>query len=156
METRGTDSNLPDNGDSTRNVAEEDSVESRFQAQKKLVEQLKVEWKQLWTERFNDKAKAEDVSVSNYESLKVERGTIIHATRDFKPLNFKDILDQHKVDHPESFIAPDINVGGWTKFVKAEIHPNKPSGKTRQSEYLREKKAKQQPKKNGRGWLHKK
>jgi hypothetical protein len=39
-------------------------------------------------ERFDDKTKAEGVSVANYSSLKVERGTVIHATRDFKPLNF--------------------------------------------------------------------
>ncbi len=142
------------NGNSTENAAEH-SAENDFQAQKKLVEQLKGEWKQLWSERFNDKVKAEDVSASNYENLKVERGTIIHASRDFKALNFKDILDEHKVEHPESFIAPDINVGGWAKFVKTEISPPKPLRKTRQSENFPEKKAVQQPKKGGRGWLHK-
>jgi hypothetical protein len=141
------------NGNSTKNAAKQ-SAENNYEAQKKLVEQLKAEWKQLWSERFNDKVKAEDVSASNYESLEVERGTIIHASRDFKPLNFKDILDQHKVDHPENFTTPDVNVGGWSKFVRTEISPPKPLKKTRQSEYLPEKKAIQQPKKGGRGWLH--
>ncbi len=138
-------------GDSTKDSADQ-TVEGRIQAQKKLVEELRVQWKQLWSERLNDKVRAEDISNSNYDSLHVERGTIIHASRDYKPLNFKEILEQHKVENPETFVQPDVNVGGWTKFVKTEINPQK---SRRQSEYLPEKKVSQQPKKGGRGWLHK-
>ena len=92
--------------------------ESGFEAQKKLVEELKGEWKLMWSERFNDKVKAEGVSVANYSSLSVEQGTVIHATRDFKALNFKEILEQHKVEQPERFIQPNPEVGGWNKFIK--------------------------------------
>jgi hypothetical protein len=135
--------------------SEPETVEARGDEQKKMVEELRVQWKQLWNERLNDKVRAEDISASTYDSLKVERGTIIHATRDYKPLNFKEILEDHKIDNPQNYIAPDVNVGGWTKFVKTEITGKKPDLKKRQREYVAEKKVCQQPKKGGRGWLHK-
>lgn len=119
-----------------------------------MVEELRGQWKSLWSERINDKVRAEDISNKNYESLQVEQGTIIHATRDFKPLNFKEILEQHKVENPDRYIQPDINQGGWTKFVKTEIIPLKSEGKKRERIYIPEKKTAQQPKKGGRGWLH--
>ncbi len=127
-----------------------------MQEQKKLVEQLKLQWKQLWSERLNDKVRAEDISGSNYEHLRVEKGTIIHASRDFKPLNFKEILEQHRVDNPEAFVQPDVNLGGWTKFPRTEIlAPTKQQREGKQqSMFLAEKKVAQQPKKGGRGWLH--
>ncbi len=131
------------------------TADERAEAQKKLVEELRVAWKQLWSDRLNDKVRAEDISAASYESLRVERGTIIHASRDYKPLNFKEILEEHKVENPDNFIAPNVNVGGWTKFVKTEITAKKPDMKRRQREYVAEKKVCQQPKKGGRGWLHK-
>jgi hypothetical protein len=140
-------------GESTKESAGE-SVEGRVEAQKKMVEELKVQWKQLWSERLNDKVRAEDISGKNYDHLQVERGTIINASRDFKPLNFREILEQHKVEKPECFVQPDVNVGGWTKFVKTEITQNKIQVAKRQNMYIAEKKVAQQPKKGGRGWLH--
>lgn len=114
-----------------------------------------MEWKQLWSERLNDKVRAEGISSDTYNSLRVERGTIIQATRDYKPLNFKDILEEHKIENPQDYIAPNVNVGGWTKFVKTEITSKKPDPNRRQREYVPEKKVCQQPKNGGRGWLHK-
>ena len=89
----------------------DDASLERIKVQKELVEKLKVQWKLLWSERFNDKVRAEGVSVSNYASLHVERGTIIHATRDFRVLNFKEILEQHMVEDPERFVQPNVDVG---------------------------------------------
>ena len=97
------------------------SLEDRVKAQKELVEKLKVQWKLLWSERFNDKVRAEGVSVSDYASLNVERGTIIHATRDFKALSFKEILEQNVVENLDRVVQPDVDVGGWNKFVKTKI-----------------------------------
>jgi len=121
----------------------------------KVVEELKIEWKRLWRERLDDKVRAEGVAIDDYNSLFIDKGTIIHATRDFKALNFKDILDQHKVANPEKYIPPDPQIGGWNKFVKDKI-TKKPSNKTNRSAelYFPEKKEKQQLKKQGRGWLH--
>ena len=42
------------------------SREDRVEEQKKLVEKLKVQWKLLWSERFDDKVRAEGVSMSDY------------------------------------------------------------------------------------------
>jgi hypothetical protein len=128
--------------------------QSSFDEQKKLVEALKVQWKLMWNERFNDKAKAEGVSVADYESLMVERGTVIHATRDFKALSFKEIVKQNMIKEPERFIQPDVNVGGWNKFIKTKIHTCSPKKNKRAASYVPEKTSGQQPKKNGRGWLH--
>ncbi|MCL5949254.1 MAG: hypothetical protein M1490_02105 [Candidatus Bathyarchaeota archaeon] len=137
------------NGGSASGLADD-----RAKAQKKLVEELRVQWKLLWSERLNDKIRAEDVSVGNYESLHVERGTIIHATRDFKALNFKEILETHMVANPDRFVQPDNRSGGWSKFVKTEIINRQHQRNTRAIAYVPKKQEGQQPKKGGRGWLH--
>jgi hypothetical protein len=130
------------------------SLEDIFKAQKELVEKLKVQWKLLWSERFNDKVRAEGVSVSDYASLSVERGTIIHATRDFKALNFKEILEQHMVEDIDRVVQPDVDVGGWNKFVKTQITGRGPQRNKRALSDVPKKQIVQQPKKGGRGWLH--
>ena len=140
------------------NASLNESYECRAEAQKKLVEELKVQWKLLWSERFDDKELAEGVSVNDYSILRVERGTIIHATRNFKALSFKEILEQHMVENPDRFVQPETNVGGWSKFIKKEITNQSLQKRcNRAASYLAEKHDKpvsQQPKKGGRGWLH--
>jgi hypothetical protein len=131
----------------------------RAEAQKKLIEELKAQWKLLWSERYDDRVRAEGVSVNDYAILDVEKGTIIHATKDFKILNLKQILEKHKVENPDRHIQPDINLGGWNKFIKTEI-TSKPAKGSRAAAYVDEKKknskkdTNQQSKKGGRGWLH--
>jgi len=129
------------------------SVEEKAKAQKELVEQLKVQWKLLWSERYDDKLRAEGISVSDYASLGIERGTIIHATRDFKALNFKEILEQNMVENIDRVVQPNVDVGGWNKFVKTNITNCAPR-KKRALAYVSEKQVVQQPKKGRRGWLH--
>lgn len=109
----------------------------------------------MWNERFNDKIKAEGVSAQNYDLLKVDKGTIIHATRDFKPLNLKEVLEENKIETPERYISPNPQIGGWNKFVKTNV-TNQPRTK-RQNRIPNNapKKPTGQPKKGGRGWLHK-
>ncbi len=129
---------------------------ARVEAQKKLIEELKSQWKLLWSERYDDRVRAEGVSVNDYAILDVEKGTIIHATKDFKILNLKQILEKHKIDNPERHIQPDVSIGGWNKFIKTEIQVQKGS---RAAAYVAEKKKTkkkpgQQTKKGGRGWLH--
>jgi hypothetical protein len=131
-----------------------DASLERIKAQKELVEKLKVQWKLLWSERYADKVRAEDVSVSDYASLSVERGTIIHATRDFKALSFKEILEQHLVEDLDRFVQPDVHVGGWNKFIKTEITGRRHQSDKHVASSVPEKRGVQQPKKGGRGWLH--
>jgi hypothetical protein len=123
-------------------------------SQKETVEALRIQWKNLWRERVEDKIRAEGIATADYCDLFVEKGTIIHATRNFKTLNFKEILQQHQVANVDRFIPPDPQVGGWNKFIKVNITNQRPRKKRRAELYCDEKKQKQQPKKGGRGWLH--
>ena len=132
--------------------------DSKFAAQKALIEELKVQWKLLWSERFDDRVRAEGVSVNDYAILDVERGTIIHATKDFKILNLKQILEKHKVENPERYVEPDVHVGGWSKFIKTEINGKAKKG-SRAAAYMADKcpvkkSPSQHSKSGGRGWLH--
>ena len=122
--------------------------------QKEFVEELKIEWKRLWRERFDDKVRAEGIALNDYNQLFIDKGTIIHATRDFKALNFKEILEEHEVLNAERYIPLDPHVGGWTKFVKTNITSQKLQRKRLAQLPFEEKTEKQQLKKNGRGWLH--
>jgi hypothetical protein len=123
-------------------------------SQKEIVEEIKVEWKRLWRERRDDKVRAEGVAVNDYNQLFVDRGTIIHATRDFKALNFKDILKQHQVPNPDRYVPPNPFVGGWNKFIKDNVFSGKHCKKQSVDRVFEEKKVKQQSKKSDRGWLH--
>ena len=132
------------------------SAQTKHEEQKKLVETLKTEWKQMWKEHFDDKVKAEGVSITDYNTLKVEQGTIIQANRDFKALNFREILNEHLVENPDRYVEPSNSVGGWDKFIKTNISKSRASKKRQSSDLdFKEKTAGQQAKKSGRGWLHK-
>jgi len=120
--------------------------------QKELVDELKIEWKRLWQERVDDKVRAEGIAVDDYSSLFIDKGTIIHATRDFKALNFKDILEQHEILNPDRYVPPNPQVGGWNKFVKDNI-TNKKTEKLIEY-YSSPKNKKALRKKTRRGWLH--
>jgi len=120
-----------------------------------MVEELRIQWKKLWQERVDDKVRAEGVATADYCDLFVEKGTIIHATRNFKALNFKEILEQHQVANADRYIPPDPQTGGWNKFIKANITHQQPRRKRRADFYCAEnKREKQQSRKGGRGWLH--
>ena len=120
--------------------------------QKELVDELKVEWKKLWQERVDDKVRAEGIAVNDYGSLFIDKGTIIHATRDFRVLNFKDILEQHQIANADRYIQPHPSVGGWTKFMKENL--KKQSSQKNPIAHSAAGKEKQRSKKSGRGWLH--
>jgi hypothetical protein len=121
--------------------------------QKEIVTELKVQWKRLWRERLDDKVRAEGIAVNDYSDLFIDKGTVIHATRDFKSLNFKEILEEHEILNAERYIPPDPHVGGWNKFVKDNI-TKYTAKRQRTIEAPAEHKEKQQLKQNGRGWLH--
>jgi hypothetical protein len=123
--------------------------------QKEVVEELKVAWKRLWLDRLDDKVRAEGIAIEDYSSLFVDKGTVIHATRDFKALSFKEILEKHQVSNIDRCMPPSPEIGGWNKFIKYQITSQNVSKRRRADFYEVPKKEKQQPKKGGRGWLHK-
>lgn len=124
-------------------------------ANKELVEELKNQWRSLWRERIDDKVRAEGIASTDYLKLFVEKGTVIFATRKFKMLNFREILEVHGIINVDRVIPPSPSVGGWGKFIRTMIAGQKSSKRVKRSQQFFEgEKQKQQLKKGGRGWLH--
>ncbi len=122
--------------------------------EKEMVEEIKVQWKMLWAERVDDKVRAEGIATGNYEKLFVDKGTIIHATRNFKALSLREILEQNQIQNVDRVVPPNPQVGGWNKFIKTSITSQVPKRGRRALAYVEPAKEKQQLKKGGRGWLH--
>ena len=119
-----------------------------------VVEEIKNQWKRMWKERIDDRVRAEGVACEDYDRLFVERGTVVLATRDFKLLTLKDILELHKVANVERVLPANPNVGGWGKFVRTHISSRRPAVRRAVREFVFDEKKPQQLKKGGRGWLH--
>ena len=122
---------------------------------RELVEKLKVQWKQLWSNRVKDLIRAESVATLDYSSLFIEKGTVIHATRDFKISSFNEILRMNKIENSEHYISPPSEFGGWTKFAKNHLMFKRTRKENLDVFLVRSNKQKQHLKKSGRGWLHK-
>ena len=122
--------------------------------QKEMVEEIKVQWKMLWAERVDDKVRAEGIATGDYAKLFVDKGTIIHATRSFKALSLREILEQNKIENVDRVVPPSPQVGGWNKFIRTAITSQAPKRGPRALAYVEPVKERQQLKKGGRGWLH--
>jgi len=120
-----------------------------------FVEDLRWQWKTLWRERTDDRVRAEGIASRGFPDLFVERGTIIIATRDYKPLNFREILEAHLQLDGVEIVNMDPSRGGVGKFIKEVIMKREGIGKRRRPSPPKPKPSKdQQPKGGGRGWLH--
>ena len=120
---------------------------------KDFVDELRVQWKQLWRNRIDDKIRAEGIANQDYSKLFDERGTVIIATREYTPRDFVEILQQHISSGAEKMIPPNPTVGGWAKFVRSVLSKQRPLTRRRVPPEPDRKKD-QQLKKGGRGWLH--
>ncbi|MGQ9507662.1 MAG: hypothetical protein ACUVTB_07425 [Candidatus Bathycorpusculaceae bacterium] len=122
---------------------------------KEFIEELKKEWKTLWRERVDDKVRAEAIANRDYSVLFVERGTVIFATKKFKLLSLREIMQMHGILDAERFVPPNPSVGGWGKFLRTVIANQRPSKHMKRAQqYIEGEKERQQLKKGGRGWLH--
>ena len=119
---------------------------------RELRRELKAEWAELWRTKYDDEVRAEDVSPEEYERLFVDCGEIIHATRDYKPLSFREILNLHLGSDLAGRVDPDPSVGGWRKFVTEHFQKLKPA--KREGPKI-EVDLNQHQRKRGRGWLNK-
>ena len=123
---------------------------------KEFVDEVKGQWKMLWRERIDDKVRAEGIANQDYSMLFVEQGLVVVATRDYKPLDFFEILQRHM--SPEmigAVVPPHPSVGGWRKFVRDFISKRKRfTRRGRPIPQEAKRGGKQQLKKGGRGWLH--
>jgi len=122
---------------------------------RELVQELKQRWSNLWRHRIDDKVRAEGIASKDYDLLFVDRGTVIVATKDYKPPNFRQILEQHAEDKlPDRVVALNPSVGGWRKFIRDVISKQERLTKSGRPIPPKPKKERQQPKKGGKGWLH--
>jgi len=107
----------------------------------------------MWTERFDDRVRAEGVVVRDYPLLFVNEGLVIFASRDTKTPSFSDIVAHWA--STGSVYSPEPAVGGWGKFIRTELEKN-PHSRTREfrDRNLGGAPVRQQLRKGGRGWLH--
>jgi hypothetical protein len=118
------------------------------------VEEVKEEWRQLWRGRIDDKFRAEGVANRAFPLCFVERGTVIVATRDFKPLSLKEILSLNHVQNIERVVGPPPAVGGWHKFARTVLNKQARNRRFFLEEPRRDREKNLQHKKGGRGWIH--
>ena len=121
---------------------------------KDLVDEVKEEWRQLWLGRIDDKVRAEGMADRVFPRCFVERGTVIVATRDFKPLDFKEILRLNQVQDVERVVGPPPSVGGWKKFARSVLNNQARSRRFVLEETPSGCVKSLQRKKGGRGWMH--
>lgn len=124
---------------------------------KGFVEELRLQWTTLWRERIDDKVRAEGIADKNFELLFLDKGTVIVATRRFKPLEFKEILEEYDAPYEVKVKEerPLPHVGGWGKFGRQMAA----RARSRRMLWLEDNSKKGrnknlQLKKGGRGWLH--
>ncbi len=114
--------------------------------------EVRVEWTQMWQDRFDDKDRAESVSVDVYPLVLVSRGEVISASRDAKMPSLRDIVDYWTAKGKA--YSPPPSVGGWRKFARKELmkHHSREADPKR---LCRRREVETQPmRKGGRGWLH--
>jgi hypothetical protein len=126
----------------------EESVESP------KVEEIKEEWRSLWLERIDDRVRAESIASRAFPLCFVDRGTIIAATRDFKPLNLKEILSLNLIHDVERVVGPPPAVGGWHKFARTVLNKQARNRRFVFEKLQPDRLKNLQLKKGGRGWLH--
>lgn len=124
---------------------------SEYTGWKKFVDELKAEWKHLWWSRIDDEVRAEGIASDEFPKLFVERGTVIVATRDYKPPNLREILAKYAPAAIADQVDPNPAVGGIGKFIRTFIRRQTPSRVERPS---KTKRGSQQRKQGGRGWIH--
>lgn len=117
---------------------------------RELRRKLKVEWAELWKTRHDDEVVAEGISIKKYEELFVDRGEIIHATRDYKPLSFGEIFEKHVGAEKAERIDVNPREGGWGKFARTHFtvkHTKRERPKIKPD-------LNQHQRKGGAGWLN--
>ena len=129
-------------------------MEETWRQAKELRRWLKIEWADLWMSKQDDEIRAEGISVKDYSLLYVDRGEIVHATRDYKPLSFREILEKHVGSEDASRVDLDPEVGGWRKFARQNF-PVKGEKKVKRGGPGIKSDLSQRQRKGGAGWRNK-
>jgi hypothetical protein len=125
-----------------------------FSEYKRMRDELKVSWQDLWRTLIDDEVRAEGIASEYFPELFTDRGDIIFATRDYKPLSFSEILERHLPQDVVDRINPSPDTGGIRKFIRETITKNQVE--RRRDPFIEDLSVKKQAqrKKGGRGWLH--
>ena len=83
---------------------------------KEMIEEIKAEWKRMWWERIDDKVKAEGIANEDFSLLFIEQGTVVFATRSFRPPDLREIIEQHRIPDADRVVPPNPAVGGWASL----------------------------------------
>ena len=118
------------------------------------VDCVKAEWRRLWRDRIDDRVRAEGMANTDFPLLFVDRGTVIVATRRFKPLDLKEILQLNGVGDAERYVPPHPSVGGWGRFARTVLARQSRARVWKEEKVRPNGNANLQLKKGGRGWLH--
>ena len=121
---------------------------------KKFLDEFNNQWKTLWRDLVGDRIHAEKIASRDYSLLFIERGTVVKATREVKPLTYRETLKQNRQTSNLKTLPPDPNSGGWRKFSQTAIKAQKKPETQKEAQPKLKDKPPQQPKKGGRGWLH--
>ena len=112
--------------------------------------ELKADWAELWRTKRDDEVRADGFPMRDFERLFVEHAEIIVATRDYKPLNFGEILERHLGSEYTERVTLDPGVGGWRKFARTHF----PSKRVERERPRVKVDLSQQQRKDGAGWLN--
>ena len=104
--------------------------------------------------RINDKVRAESVANKAFPLCFVEQGTVIIASRDFKPPHLKNILKMNRIQDAERIAGPPPTVGGWHKFACTFLNKQTRNRRFILKNQRRDQVTSLQLKKGGRGWIH--
>lgn len=123
---------------------------------KELVDELRRQWRAMWRQRIDDRLRAEGIADSDYPLLFVDRGTVIIATRKFRPPDFFEILQKHNNGDGSvgCVVPPSPSVGGWGRFIRTVLRRQRCLGRRERLRPEPVRRERQQLKKGGRGWLH--
>jgi hypothetical protein len=91
-----------------------------------MIIDLKKQWESLWEDRLVDKKIAEATASRNYPDLFIDKGTVLHATRNYKVPCLEEIISKHKLSL--DLLPPTPQIGGYGVFIRKYI-----SDGTRQS-----------------------
>jgi len=108
----------------------------------------------MWRRRIDDRLRAEGIADEDYSLLFVERGTVIVATRRFRPPDFFEILRRHDGAGVGDVVTPNACVGGWGRFIRSVLKKQSRFGRFRRRRPEPVRTERQQLRKGGRGWLH--
>lgn len=122
-----------------------------------FVKELKIQWRTMWHDRIDDRMRAEGIAKKDYPLLFLDSGTIVVATRKYKPPDFFEILKRHQgtIETKRKLGSINAFVGGMGRFIRVVLKKQPRYTMRKRPETLQSKgKEALQKKKGGRGWIH--